>query len=65
MGNRRARRGEFLIKIFKLDENNQYRLAKAKALPIGTFKREKKANMEISNKAIENFDPTPKLERFL
>ena len=41
----------------KLDENNQYGFAMTKLLPIGTFKRGKEANMEILNKAIENFDP--------
>ena len=48
-------------KIFKLVENNQYRFAMTNPLPIGTFKREKEANIEILNEAIENFDPNAKV----
>ena len=48
-------------KIFKLVENNQYGFAMTKPLPIGTFKREKEANIEILNEAIENFDPNAKV----
>ena len=44
-------------KIFKLDENNQYGFAMKNPLPIGTFKKEPQASMEILTKSLENFHP--------
>ena len=41
-------------KIFKLDENNEYRFVMTKPLPIGIFKKEPSVSMD---KSIENFDP--------
>ena len=48
-------------KNFKLDENNQYRFAMTKPLPIGISKREKEISMDILNNSIINFDPNSKI----
>ena len=45
-------------KIFKLDENNEYRFAMTKPLPIGIFKKEPSVSMD---KSIGNFDPNAKI----
>ena len=50
------------IKIFKLDENNQYGFAMRKPLPIGIFKKEEHVYIEILNDSIGNFDPNAKIE---
>ena len=56
-GENQIKKGRVFPKIFKLDENNQYGFAMKNPLPIGTFKKEPQASMEILNKSLENFDP--------
>ena len=60
-GEQESKGRRIFSKIFKLDENNQYGFPMTKPLPIGTFKKEKEANAEILNEAIENFDPNGKV----
>ena len=60
-GEQKSKWRRVFSKIFKLEENNQHGFAMTKPLAIGTFKREKEANMEILNEAIENFDPNAKV----
>ena len=47
-------------KICKLDENNQYGFAMTKPLPIGIFKKKPFVDLDILNKAVNDFDPTSK-----
>ena len=60
-GEQKSKWRRVFSKIFKLEENNQHGFAMTKPSAIGTFKREKEANMEILNEAIENFDPNAKV----
>ena len=57
VGEIEAKKRRVFSKIFKLDKNNQYRLAMTKPLPIGIFKKELSVIMNILNKSIKSFNP--------
>ena len=56
-GEYQSKKRRIFSKIFKLDENNRCGFTMAKPRPIGTFKKEPQASMEILTKSLENFDP--------